>query len=130
MDYTTTCELCGKEYENYHLTFYILENGEKTRVCKKCRKSFIDNRKYVFVNYVPGYCDGCDSIARSFNTEEELLEYINANTEDGTIACMGDNNIIDVYKNKKFWWVRGYSTLTKGKLPNWKDMVISLHGEI
>lgn len=44
---------------------------------------------------------------------------------------MGDNRtIVDVSKSKKFWWVRGFSTLNNGALPNWRDKVKELYGEL
>lgn len=128
-EFKTTCKLCGKEYDNYMRTFYVEENGIKIRVCTECRGSFCRD-KYVYTNHIPSFCDGGDLISRCFNNEENLLEYILSNTKEEYICCMGDDGIIvDVSKNKKFWWVRGYSSLNNG-LPNWKNKVKELYGEL
>jgi hypothetical protein len=129
MRYTTTCELCGKEYDNYHCTFYIQEeNGNKIKVCMRCRKSYCENKKYTFMNHIPNFFDGGVCTTICFNTEEELLKYIEDNTKENYIVCMADDgDIIDVSKQGKGWWVRGYSTLTPGKLPNWRGVAKLYH---
>ena len=129
-DYKTTCNICGKEYDNYMGTFYVKENGIQIRVCLECRKIFCHD-KHVFTNHIPVFCDGGDLVSHCFDTEEELLEYILSSTRDGYIACMSnDGSIVNVSKNKKFWWVRGYSTLNPCALPDWKSTVNKLYGEI
>lgn len=129
-DFKTTCQLCGKEYDNYMRTFYVEENGTKTRVCLDCRKELCHG-KHVFTNDIPAFCDGGDLISRCFSTEKELLDYIFSSTRDYNIACMSsDGTIVDVSKENKFWWVRGYSTLKPGTLPDWKAMVKNLYGGI
>ena len=34
-----------------------------------------------------------------------------------------------VCKTKKFWWVRGYSNLSYGQLPDWKTVAKEIYGE-
>jgi hypothetical protein len=127
--YTTTCNLCGKEYANYMRTFYVQENGIKIRVCPECRRAFCRD-KYVFTNHIPAFYDGGDLISHCFYTEEELLDYITSNTKENYICCMDQTGtIVDVCTNKKFWWVRGYSSLTYGQLPNWESAAEEIYGE-
>lgn len=130
VEFKTTCQLCGKEYNNYMRTFYVEENGIKIRVCSECRRAFCID-KYVYTNHIPAFCDGGDLISHCFDTEKELLDYVLSNTTDKYICCMdNDGTIIDVSKNEKFWWVRGYSSLKQDALPNWRDKVIELYGSL
>ena len=127
-DFKTTCQICGKEYDNYMRTFYVEENSIKTRVCLDCRKKLCHG-KHIFTNHIPPFCDGGDIISRCFNTEKELLNYILSSTRNNNIACMSDDGtIIDVSKEEKYWWVRGYSTLESGTLPDWKVVSTILYG--
>lgn len=127
--YTTTCQICDKEYDNYMRTFYVEENGIKIRVCPECRSAFCRD-EYVYTNHIPPYCDGGDLISRCFATENELLKYITSNTKDNYVCCMSEEgNIIDVCKTEKFWWVRGYSNLSCGQLPDWKTVAKELYGK-
>ena len=130
MGYTTNCEVCGKEYCNYHMTLYVLKNGVKTKVCSECSSKLLENEKYVYTNHVPTYCDGANSVSRCFDTEEELLQYIREIAGEKYIPCLGSgNSIVFVYKNEKEWRVPGFSTLGAGKLPKWEDVVKELYGE-
>ena len=127
-DFKTTCQICGKEYDNYMRTYYVEENGIKIRVCQDCRRIFCSD-KHVFTNHIPTFCAGGDLISRCFKTETELLDYILTSTTDCFIACMDqDGTIVDVSKNEKFWWVRGYSTLKAHSLADWNDVVRLLYG--
>ena len=129
-EFETKCKLCGKKYNNYMRTFYVKEYGKKIKVCMECRKEFCKD-KYVYTNHIPPFCDGGDLVSHCFKTEKELLEYIQSNTKDGYICCMGeDGAIVDVKKDKKFWWVRGYSNLKNGALPNWESVAKELYGGI
>lgn len=56
-DFKTTCQICGKEYDNYMRTYYVEKNGEKTRVCRECRNKFCKG-KFVYTNHIPDFCDG------------------------------------------------------------------------
>lgn len=110
-------------------TFYVEENDIKIRVCLECRKAFCSD-KHVFTNHIPAFCDGGDLVSHCFNTEEELLDYILSSTIDCYIACMSDDGtIVDVSKNEKFWWVRGYSSLKPGSLPDWRIIAKKLYGD-
>lgn len=136
MDFKTTCEVCGKEYDNYMRTFYVESQGLKTRVCTQCRSKLCQGQ-HVFTNYIPLFCAGEDLVSHCFSTELQLLrfinsntKFINSNTKEDYIACMSnDGTIVDVSKNKKFWWVRGFSTLRPGSLPDWEEKVKELYGE-
>lgn len=128
-EFETKCKLCGKKYNNYMRTFYVEEYGKKIKVCMECRKIFCRD-KYVYTNHIPPFCDGGDLVSHCFKTEKELLEYILSNTDDNYICCMDekDGAIVDVKKDKKYWWVRGFSNLKSESLPNWKSVVKELYG--
>lgn len=135
MEFTTTCQICNKEYDNYMRTFYVQEKGIKIRVCPECRAAFCRD-KFVYTNHIPLFCDGGDLITHCFETEEQLLEHILLETEkryinrEKYICCMGsDGTIIDVCTTEKFWWVRGYSNLTYGQLPNWETIAEEIYGK-
>lgn len=129
-DYKTTCQICGKEYDNYMRTFYVEENGKRTIVCIECRNEFCKD-KFVYTNHIPDFCDGGNLVSHCFKTEEELLQYVTSSTDENSICCMGyDGAIVNVSKSIKAWWVRGFSTLSKGTLPNWRDKVKELYGEL
>lgn len=127
--YTTTCNLCNKEYNNYMRTFYVQENKTKIRVCPDCHRAFCRD-KYIFTNHIPAFCDGGDLVSHCFNTEEELLDHITSETRENYVCGMNqDGTIIDVCTTKKFWWVRGYSSLTYGQLPDWKSIANEIYGK-
>ena len=129
MKFKTTCQLCNKEYDNYMRTFYVKENETKIRVCLDCRKAFCRD-KYVYTNHIPTFCDGGDLVSHCFETEEQLLNHVISNTKDDYICCMDEGGtIVDVCKTKKFWWVRGFSSLSYGQLPNWKAVAEEIYGE-
>ena len=129
MEYTTTCQLCGKEYDNYMRIFYVQENKTKIRVCPDCHRALCRD-KYIFTNHIPAFCDGGDLVSHCFETEEELLDYITSNTKDNYICCMDQTGtIIDVCTTKKFWWARGCSSLAYGKLPDWQSIVDEIYGK-
>lgn len=131
MEFTTKCEVCGKEYDNYFRTFYVEEKGIKTKVCSHCGTELLKNKEYVYHKEIPTYVDGADLVYKVLDSEEEALNYIKENTEENYIACMSrtGNAIIDVCKTEKFWWVRGYVKLTKGVLPYWEDVAEELYGK-
>lgn len=129
MEYTTTCQLCGKEYDNYMRTFYVQEKGIKIRVCSDCRSAFWRD-KYIFTNHIPAFCDGGDLVSHCFNTEEELLDHIVSKTRENYVCGMDQTGtIIDVCTTEKFWWVRGYSNLTYGQLPDWQSIADEIYGK-
>lgn len=129
-EFKTTCNICGKEYDNFMRTFYVEDSGIKIRVCLECRSKYCRD-KNVYTDHIPPFCDGGDLISHVFKTKEELLQYIVSSTTNNNICCMeNDGTIVDVNKNEKFWWVRGFSSLDKGSLPNWKDKVRELYGEL
>jgi hypothetical protein len=68
-------------------TFYVQtgENGIKIRVCTDCRKKFCQD-KYVYTNHIPPFCDGGDLVTHIFQTEDELLAYIESNTKEKGIV--------------------------------------------
>ena len=130
MEFKTTCEVCGKEYDNYMRTFYINKQNKRTRVCLNCRNELSEG--YIYTNHIPAFCAGGDLDTYCFPVEEQLLRHIHKNTIKNYIACMdySDGIIVDVCTTEKFWWVRGYSNLSQGKLPDWKEKVKELYGDI
>lgn len=127
--FTTTCNLCGKEYDNYMRTFYVQEKGIKIRVCPECRSAFCRD-KFIFTNHIPEFCTGGDQVSHCFETEDQLLNHILSETKENYVCCMStDGVIVDVCTNKKFWWVRGYSNLTYGQLPDWKETAEEIYGK-
>ena len=116
-------------------TFYVQEKGIKIRVCPECRKAFC-REKFIYTNHIPSFCDGGDLITHCFETEEQLLNHILSETEErhinrkNYVCCMSsDGTIIDVSTTGKFWWVRGYSNLTYGQLPNWETIAEEIYGK-
>lgn len=119
-----TCEICGKEYDNYFRTYYIEENHVRTRVCTECRLKKTEG-KYYYTNHVPTSIDGASIVTHIFPNKLQLLRYIHINTADKYIACIGWNgNIVDVHTEKKFWWVRGNCNLNYEDLPDWRKEII------
>lgn len=127
--FKTTCQFCNKEYDNYMRTYYIKTSSAKIRVCPECRTAYCRD-KYVYTNHIPAFCDGGNLVSYCFNTEEELLDHITLETRENYVCGMSqDGAIIDVCTTKKFWWVRGYSNLTYGQLPNWETVAEEIYGE-
>ena len=125
--FTTTCQFCSKEYNNYMRTFYVQTSSAKIRVCPECRRAFCRD-KYIFTNRIPAFCDGGDLISHCFETEEQLLEHILSETKENYVCGMSsDGAIVDVCTTEKFWWVRGYSNLTYGQLPHWETIAEEIY---
>lgn len=139
-DYTTECKICGKEYENYHMTFYIENNDTTTCVCRDCFYDKIKNikdNKFYFHNHIPNFVDGASKVLKIFDTKEELIDFINTSfKKDNNIICREYNmhdqtlDIITVQTDEKHWWVHGTTNLPKEIFPDWKLKVIELFGEI
>ena len=117
-------------------TFYINEHKTdppiKIRVCLDCRKIY--DKRHWFTPHIPTYVDGSDLITECFDTEQELYQYLKDETKDIFIMCTdGYGDIIDVSKKSKFWWVRGHVNSKEDFLhilPNWKDVVKELYGDL
>lgn len=104
--FTAKCEKCGEEYDNYMRTLFVEEKGKRTCVCLDCRKKWIKDR-FWYINHIPPMCDGGNLVARVFDSLEELQKFVVNNTAENDIATFSDYNIVDVRKDKEFWWVRG-----------------------
>lgn len=126
MDYnfTTKCEVCGDEYDNYMRTFYIEEKGKRTCVCLKCRKR-LSAGKYAFTNHIPAFCDGGDLVTRIFENEQQLKDFVLSRADKDQIVTISDFDIVEVDKTKEFWWVRG-SVSKEIDLPNFYDALKEL----
>lgn len=136
MDFISKCEICGKEYDSYHTTFYIQysrNDDDRKCACPDCIGKEKNCKPYRFANHLPMYCDGFDTIVNMFDTKEEAVEWILNKYQDSPnrIVCMDKAGVIlTVSKDEKFWWVVGGSNLETGTFPNWKEKVIELHGSL
>ena len=98
--------------------------------CGSCfkikRYDLRDSNGFVFVNYLPTFCDGGTYKYEVFKTVEELIKfldkkYINS-TKAKNILCCEDNCIIIAYEEN--WYVAGYVNRNmRDYLPYWKDKV-------
>lgn len=120
MGFTVACELCGEHYKNYHTT--LITAGKV--VCPNCFVKAKDEAIYWYVPHIPGFCDGCKTTLTTFDTKEQLLEFLkNIPKENETLAISDDNTIMTVTKDGKFWWVHGYVKDTSIlDLPDWKNL--------
>lgn len=134
-DFLETCDICGEKYDAYMRTFWVQcssDNKDQKCCCPKCWSEQAELKPHRYTNHIPTFCDGGDLITRLFDTKEELISWLreNLNIKDNEeLCCSNDGNIITVNKDKKFWWVHGYSTLKKGDLPYWKETAEKYYGE-
>ena len=122
--FTTDCEICGEEYDNYMRTLYVEEKGKRTRVCWKCRNK-LSQGKYTFTNHIPPICDGGDLVTRIFENEQQLKDFVLSRADKDQIVTIHGVDIVEVDKTKEFWWVRG-SVSKEMDFPNFYDVLNEL----
>ena len=123
MDFSVNCEICGKSYDNYHLTWKF---SGKT-LCMDCFTDELTKAEYWFYPHVPPMCDGCDVTLRTFDNLEDIFNFLKTIPRKDEVLAYGDSNeVMTVSKNGKNWWVHGYTNcITQLDLPFWKDIAKS-----
>lgn len=116
-------------------TLYIQYSNDETDIkccCPKCCRKEAQKKPHRYTNHIPQYVDGGRLITRLFDTKEDLICWLKDTfaDENKVLCCTDDGTIVTVNKNKKFWWAEGYSTLSKGDLPNNSEVIAKYHGKV
>lgn len=125
MDFTIKCELCGDSYDNYMRTFKV---GNKV-VCQSCwekaRVQAEKDGKFWFFPHIPSFVDGGDMILEIFDDSKSLLSRLKKIPKCGDkLIGSDDNTIMTISKNKKDWWVHGYTNgLKLLNLEKFEDLI-------
>lgn len=125
------CFKCGEDCSDIVCGGNILKIDGKI-ICRECFEEFVrENQKlgkYCFEPYLPTFCTGFEKEAKVFETKEELLDFLEDTKIDNYTVAYGDDlrdllTILDVSKDGKDWYVRGYvyTDDTLG-LPNWRKI--------
>ena len=129
------CDYCNKDFEHNgyerKIKFHFVKSNKTKQCCNNCRDSQLQDNLVLFVNDIPPYCDGGTYTYRIFDTEEELLEWLQQNIVQNdsynVLSYDGRNGImtVSVRNNHIYWWVYGYTNGIdlKKYLPQWKDVV-------
>ena len=87
-------------------------------------------KKYYYRNYVPTFVDGVPIITKYFDTEQEVIEAINKKLSDefykNYIITIDENTIVIVNKNKREWWVKFFTNISKDSFPSYKKTIKEL----
>lgn len=125
MDFTTKCEVCGNSYDNYMKTFKV---GGKV-VCpscwKKARVQAEKEGKFWFFPHIPAFEDGADMTLEIFDDLKSLSSRLKKipKHRDKLIGS-DDNMIMTISKNKKDWWIHGYTNgLKLLNLEKFEDLI-------
>lgn len=105
--FTAKCENCGEEYDNYMRTLFIEEKEKRTCVCLDCRNK-LSKGKIYYTNHIPAFCDGGNLVTRIFDSVDELKQFVLNQADEKEIVTFDDYTIVEVRKNEKYWWVRGF----------------------
>lgn len=110
MDFTTKCEVCGNSYDNYMRTFKV---GDKV-VCRSCwekaRLQAEKDEKLWFYPHIPPFVDGGNITLEIFDDSKSLLLRLEEIPKHGDkLIGSDDDMIMTISKNKKDWWVHGYT---------------------
>lgn len=110
MDFTTNCEVCGTSYDNYMRTFKV---GDKV-VCRDCwekaRLQAEKDGKLWFYPHIPAFVEGADLTLEIFDSPESLLSRLEKISQhDDKLIGSDDDTIMTISKDKKEWWVHGYT---------------------
>lgn len=129
------CEICSKTYDSYMRTLYVQYSNDETDIkccCPKCLSKEVQKKPHRYTNHIPQYVDGGRLITRLFDTKEDLICWLKDTfaDENKVLCCTDYGTIVTVNKNKKFWWTEGYSTLSKGDLPNNSEVIVKYHGKV
>lgn len=110
MDFTTECEVCGSSYDNYMRTFKV---GDKI-VCRSCwekaRLQAEKDGKLWFYPHIPSFVDGGNITLEIFDDSKSLLSKLEEIPKHGDkLIGSDDDTVMTISKNKKDWWVHGYT---------------------
>jgi hypothetical protein len=130
------CEICGKKYNSHMRTLYIQYTNDESDIkccCPECWQKEAQTKPHRYTNHIPAFCEGGRLITRLFDTKEDLIGWLkNTFANENDVLCYGDTGaIVIVNKNENFWWVKGFSTLSKGDLSNSNsEMIAKYHGKV
>lgn len=129
------CDFCNKDFEHNgyerDVKIRIHHKEDNYRQCcgscfKTQQNNLHDSIGFVFVNYLPTFCDGGTYKYEVFKTVEELIQflnnkYINSTKAKNILCCEKDCIIVVCEEN---WHVVGYVNRNMcDYLPYWKDKV-------
>lgn len=110
MDFTTSCELCGTSYDNYMRTFKVGDNVVCRGCWEKARIQVEEDGKFWFYPHIPAFADGADLTLEIFDNPESLLTRLEKIPQhDDKLIGSDDDMIMTISKDKKDWWVHGYT---------------------
>lgn len=125
MNFITTCKVCGTSYDNYMRTFKV---GD-TVVCRDCwekaRLQAEEDGKFWFYPNIPAFVEGIDLTLEIFDNFESLSARLEKIPQgDEKLIGGNDNTIMTISKDKKDWWVHGYTNgLSLLNLEKFEDLV-------
>ena len=110
MDFTTSCEVCGTSYDNYMRTFKVGDNVVCRGCWEKARIQAEKDGKFWFYPHIPAFVEGADLTLEIFDSPESLLTRLEKIPKHGDkLIGSDDDKIMTISKDKKEWWVHGYT---------------------
>lgn len=110
MDFTTSCEVCGTSYDNYMRTFKVGDNVVCRGCWEKARIQAEKDGKFWFYPHIPAFVEGADLTLEIFDNLESLLTRLEKIPQhDDKLIGSDDDMIMTISKDKKEWWVHGYT---------------------